>query len=434
MSLLADRPEDSINRAISDWADKKAAYRLFSHSDCDSQKILKCHSDQTNERMKGYPVVLSINDSSYFGFNSKRSISGLGNIGGKSYSSETGEEISSHGFIGHFALAVTEDGLPLGLQGAKFWSRAYESPWDKESERWGELCDQVENLYDSHTKMIYVADREADQFELLYQNQVDKIDFVIRSKADRLIQGKDCYLNWDLGKKESTTIKFNVPAKNEDIEASLKFGKVSFNDPKINRAKHLSRRGIREVSVNVIEIKELNNTSSDALRWVLFTSLEVNDVQDALKIVKYYRQRWHIENFFKVLKGGCCKVENCCLKNFERLERYVASFSVLSWRLYWARHLNTINPEAPAEKILSPVEIEVIKISIKKRNQRPGRKKIIPEVVTVRDAIRYIAGMGGFNGRKGDGEPGIITLWRGFIRLQDKAEFLEEMYKVGKLH
>jgi hypothetical protein len=201
----------------------------------------------------------------------------------------------------------------------------------------------------------------------------------------------------------------------------------------VNRAKQLSRRGIREVKLNVVEVKELNKASKDALRWVLFTSLEVRTVDDALRVIHYYRQRWHIENYFKVLKGGCCKVENCSLRTYERLERYVAAFSILSWRLYWARHINTVDPEAPAEMILSPIEIEVIKIRIDKRNREPGRKKILPHIETVRDAIRYIASLGGFNGRKGDGEPGIMTIWRGFIRLQDKAEMLEEMYEIRKL-
>jgi hypothetical protein len=433
MTLFSERPEDCINRAITDAAAKKAAYRFFSNTDCSTDKILKCHTDQTKLRMQDYKVVLSIHDSSYFGYSSKNSIEGLGNIGGRSTDLD-GNETTGKGFIGHFALAVSEDGLPLGLQGAKFWSRAYDTPWDKESERWSELSDQAEDLYGKDTKMIYIADREADHFELLYQNQVDQIDFVIRSKTDRLVQGKSHYLNWELANKESTTIKFYVPARKKEIEASLKFGEVSFNDPKINRAKQLSRRGIREVNLKVVEVKELGKTSKDSLRWVLFTTLDVKSVDDALRIVHYYRQRWHIENYFKVLKGGCCKVENSSLRTYERLERYVAAFSILSWRLYWARHINTVDPDAPAEMILSPIEIEVIRIRIDKRNQGPGRKKILPHIETVRDAIRYIASLGGFNGRKGDGEPGIMTIWRGFIRLQDKAEMLEEMYQVGKLN
>jgi IS4 transposase len=433
MNILSNRPEDSINRAIGDWKDKKAAYRLFAHSECDSSKILQCHSNQTKERMKGHKVVLSIHDSTYFGFSSKRSIEGLGNIGGSSWDKD-GEQIESHGFIGHYALAVSEEGLPLGVQGVKYWSRHYESPWEKESERWGELCDEVEELYSPETQMIYVADREADQFELLYQAVVDKTDFVIRSKANRLIQGKDYYLQWNLDKKQSVknTIIY-VPARKGEVEVSIKCGEVSFNNPKVQKAKHLERKGIRSVKLNVVEVKEIGNLTKDALRWVLFTSLEVNNEEDALKIVSYYRQRWHIENYFKVLKGGCCKVENCCLKSFEKLERYVAAFSILAWRLYWCRHMNSIEPEAPAETILSPAEREVIRRKIKKRNNLPGVKKIIPDIVTVRDAIRYIASLGGFNGRKGDGEPGIITLWRGFIILQDKAETLEEIYDDLKL-
>lgn len=149
--------------------------------------------------------------------------------------------------------------------------------------------------------------------------------------------------------------------------------------------------------------------------------------EDALKIVNYYKQRWHIENFFKVLKGGCCKVEYASLRTFERLEKYTTAFSVLAWKLYWAKHINEVDPNAPAEFILSPPELKSIELRIKKRNKRKNIKKIMPPVKTVRDAIRFIASLGGFNGRKGDGEPGIITLWRGFMKLQIRAEAFEEI-------
>jgi hypothetical protein len=41
---------------------------------------------------------------------------------------------------------------------------------------------------------------------------------------------------------------------------------------------------------------------------------------------------------------------------------------------------------------------------------------------TVCQAVRWIAQLGGFLGRKGDGEPGITTIWRGWSRLADMAD------------
>ncbi len=295
MNLLSYKPEDCINRAIEDAAGKKAAYRLFSNENCDHEKILRCHIEKTKERMKDHKIVLSIHDSSYFSFKTKRSIKHLGNIGGGSKDPK-GKKIDSHGFIGHYALAVSEDGTPLGLQGVKYWSRYYESPWDKESERWGELQDEVEELYDEDTKMIYLADREADIFELLYQSKTDKIDFVIRSRHDRMIHGNDYYITWTLDKrKRNRDVKFYVPARKEEIEATLKYGVISFNDPKVQRAKHLERKDIKSVKINIVEVKEKCN-SEKRLHWTLLTTLPIKNNEDALKIVNYYRQRWHIEN------------------------------------------------------------------------------------------------------------------------------------------
>lgn len=55
-------------------------------------------------------------------------------------------------------------------------------------------------------------------------------------------------------------------------------------------------------------------------------------------------------------------------------------------------------------------------------------KKAVPTTVpTIREVVRQIAMLGGFLGRKGDGEPGVKTLWQGMQRLRDFVEGMEHM-------
>ena len=52
-----------------------------------------------------------------------------------------------------------------------------------------------------------------------------------------------------------------------------------------------------------------------------------------------------------------------------------------------------------------------------------NRTRVYPDTSpTIREAVRWIAQLGGFLARKGDGEPGPITLWRGWRRLFDLTE------------
>lgn len=141
-------------------------------------------------------------------------------------------------------------------------------------------------------------------------------------------------------------------------------------------------------------------------------------------IVGYYRKRWNIESYYKVLKKGCCDVESCCLQEFDNLEKYLTLFSVIAWRLFWLTHVNRHDPTSLATAILTDSEINTLLVRTYKTTDLSNAPPL-----TTRDAIRLIAKMGGFNGRKGDKEPGVITLRRGWIRLQDKVEMYEIMSK-----
>jgi hypothetical protein len=120
-----------------------------------------------------------------------------------------------------------------------------------------------------------------------------------------------------------------------------------------------------------------------------------------------------------VLKSGCT-VEDCRLEDAERLKPYLTLMSVIAWRLFWLRHINRQTPDAPCTAILADHEWKALYTTI-------HRTPTLPDTVpSVRQAVRSLAQLGGFLGRKGDGEPCITTLWRGWSRLADIAE----MYRI----
>lgn len=423
MESFFKNPDGCINRILKDeTAARKATYRFFGNRNFRSSKVLECHTKMTKQRMKEHKVVLSLHDSSYFSFNTKPSIMGLGNIGGEI---DDGEE--TRGFIGHFSLAVTEEGLPLGLQAAKIWSRAFDSEWEKESERWVETLEEAEKTYSENTEMIYIADRESDQFEILHDAYYRGHKFVIRSKHDRMIQGEDHYLSWHMEKQKILfEIEIDLPEEKTKVAATMKFGEVTINDTNRKSNKKLARAGVRNVNLGVIEVQEKEKREGkEKLKWVLYTNLSLKTKEDALRVINYYRLRWQIENFFKVLKDGCCHVEHASLRSFEKLEGYTMCFAIIAWRMFWMKFLFHTDPDLPAKTILTDTEIEVLKI------RHPD--KVDKRKFTVGEALRLVAMFGGYNNRKGDGPPGNITLWRGFLRVRERAEYHEELVATGRL-
>jgi hypothetical protein len=416
-NLFFRKPDETINKTIINFAQKKGTYRLFSNKNFSSDKILIEHRNATSVRLKNESTALMIHDSSFFSFNSKRSIKGLGNIGGK-----VGEQ-DTHGFIGHYSLAVNPNDVPLGVMGLSTWSRANDGMWDKESDRWAEAILETEKHCPSSTKLIHIADREADQFEVLFSLIKNNKDFIIRSKHDRIIENGDHYLRWHLNKKKNDhEFKIFHTRLKKNVDAVVKYGEIEFFDPgfKLNGLTSVKRK----VVLNILEVSTTNEIEEkDRLHWILLTSLPLRNFGEASKVIDYYKKRWHIENYFKILKDGGCKVERASLRTFERLDKYITLFSVIAWRIYYIKHLAETLPDEDSTISFSEEESLILKIE----NKIDDSKRL-----TMKEALRYIAKMGGFNGRKGDGEPGTVSIWRGLIKLEAKVEmylYLKEKYQ-----
>ena len=98
------------------------------------------------------------------------------------------------------------------------------------------------------------------------------------------------------------------------------------------------------VEVSVVWVTEVNPpVKATPLEWLLITNSKVNDFDQAIQRIRWYRMRWQIEVYFKVLKSGT-KIEHCRLQTQQRLRRYIALMSVIAWRLYWVTMYNRHAP------------------------------------------------------------------------------------------
>lgn len=195
------------------------------------------------------------------------------------------------------------------------------------------------------------------------------------------------------------------PARTATIE--VRSTPVTMPRPKTGVSAYVRHSGISEVRMWAVEAREVQPPRGvEPLRWVLLTSEEVRTFNDAWRIVEWYEKRPLIEEYHKCLKTGC-RVESRQYQTGDRLAPVIGLLSVLAVRLL---QLKTVARDTPEQPALQVVPTSWLKALPMLRNQNKPIK-------TVREFFRGLAGLGGFLGRKGDGEPGWQTIWRGLETL-----------------
>jgi len=432
---LASSPESPINQACGDWANTKAAYRFFQNENVNEKEILHCHVDNTIERMKEFKTILAIQDTSYLNFTDHKKTTGLGMI--SKHLNKSSKLNTSTGLAMHTSFAVSLEGLPLGILDQTIYARKslpegkkntrFTPIEEKESIRWLNSLKQTnEAAVISQVQLVTVCDREGDFYELFEYGNRLRAPLLVRAATDRNINKYGAY---DMGKFEklwstiqalpsSGIIEVEIPARDQKparrAQLETRFGSITMNPPR----QHIRKRtevlpDIHLYAVNVIEKNPA--AGEEALEWMLLTDLQITSFEEAKEKVAWYCLRWRIEVFHKILKSGL-RVEQCRLQTADRLVRYLTIMSVIAWRIYWLTLIARTSSDLPCTAFVCDEEWKVLYSKIKKTKSFPKKPPRIGEVV------KWIANLGGFLGRKGDGEPGVMTLWRGWKRLCDLSD------------
>lgn len=150
------------------------------------------------------------------------------------------------------------------------------------------------------------------------------------------------------------------------------------------------------------------------VQWLLLTTWPVADWAAAARVVWWYTQRWLVERYHFVLKTGC-QAEALQLRSAARLERATAVYCLVAVQVLWLTYLAREQPDRPCTVALDTTEWQALCLV-----SQPGQP--LPQAPPpLQEATRRVAQLGGFLGRRGDGEPGPLTIWRGLGRLRDLA-------------
>lgn len=338
------------------------------------------------------------------------------------------------------ALAMTEDGVPVGLLSQTWWARPYaarrtlrqtkkdrmkKKPAEKETARWLETIERSAERLQSHGCLgWFQLDREADAWPMLCALAASGHWFTVRASWDRRLAeaGDKQYLR---ARMAST-----IPLGDYEVDVPERWGRQPRKARMVIHAAKLTLllrekqngKKPRPLTVHVVWTHEEGTTPprEKPLDWMLLTNAPIDSVEAAREVVAGYSMRWRIEEFHRTWKTGVCDVECNQLRSRDAVVRWATILGVVAVRAERIKRLGREAPERPASDELSEVEIEVLlalKRTIKKRSET------IPDAVpTMAQAALWLADIGGYTGKWSGGPPGTITIGRGLERVRYGAE------------
>lgn len=406
LERLGEHPTASIPNACKGWSEVQAAYRFLAQEQIEWYDILAPHFACTQERMRAEAVVLCIQDTTELDFHGQQ-MQGLGTL---SYPAQRGMYL-------HPTYAVSSaQRVPLGVLDAWMWVRDKSKTASrslpegvKESRRWIEGYERIAEQADDlpQTRLVYMADREGDFIALLARAAElgTPVDWLVRSTHNRKL-ADDSGLLWDEAGTVLGEVRFLLPAR-KGQKAREVCQRIS--------ARRCTLRAPDGTPIEATAVLAQEQDAPDGTKpilWRLLTNRHADTLEQAVELIDWYRCRWEIEVFFDILKNGC-KIEALQLSTIERLELALALFMIIAWRIQWLMRLGRACPEMDCEVVFEREEWQAAYIV--------ARKKVPDTPPSLNTVIRLVARFGGFLGRKGDGEPGVKTIWIGLQRVMDFA-------------
>lgn len=387
--------------------------RFLGNSKVTAERLIEGWSEQTAPAAAGRHV-LAIQDTSEINFhttaNRRR---GLGEIG----------KGHGRGVLVHAMLALDAyNGNCLGLVAGRVWTRKgritiphnKRGLEDKESDRWLCTAAEAKTVLANAAMVTIIGDRESDFYAAWATLPGPNFHLISRAMQDRCLADGSSLFAASEGFAVVDTKSIELPARANRPKRSavlnLRFGKVELQRPRSGLLRHLPKN----VSLTLIELIEPRPPSkAEPLHWRLLTTHEVPDVAAAWRIVNWYKQRWTIEQLWRLLKQQGLRLEESQLTVAERLIKLTAmatKAAAVTLQLLQARDGRSAEP---ASITFPEHEIAVLDAL----NTRVEGKTALQKNPHARHSLDWaswiIARLGGWDGYPSSKPPGPITYKHG---------------------
>jgi hypothetical protein len=413
---LGKHAKGSVLGATGGRSNARGFYRLLGNDRFSPEKLRSWVQKTTAGRLSG--KVLLIQDTSDINLNGHKKTEGLG------FCSE-----HTLGVKIHSCIAVSPEGVPLGLLTQKYETRAVRkdsrTKWElkrrpieeKESYRWLETMRESLVSLPPEAEPITVCDREGDFYELYAEAQSLGADFVIRVIHDRMS---------DTDEKTVTQLRLTEPVgtatvtiprysrngrKAREVEMEVAYRRVTLKKPT-----RIAGDSPGKLGMTLVRISETGK-AGDGIEWILATNTYIESADDCMKIVGYYIRRWQIERFHFVLKSGY-RVEKIQQRTVEKINSMLFIYSVLAMYIMKVTFMARVCPDLPCDVFFDETEWKFLYRIVKKTKKPPVKPYPLSE------AVRYIAELGSYRRAPSDGPPGLKSVWQGLFRLFETVEIL----------
>jgi len=419
---LGSSPAESIPASCENWASTKATYRFCDNDRVDPSEVISAHRQAQQSRVSGGDELLVVSDTTYLTFPRHPGKEGLGDI--------SSSDIDVGGIKLHSSIGIRPDTQQMtGIidqqvlvedqqADTDYITNGKDDPIqvDTQHEKWLRGDRATLEWVPEDVRPIFVHDRGGDSFSLFEEldRERDNTGFIVRANQNRRIwteegdAGKLFGWSSDLAERGRDSIEIQQGGGREarTAEVSIAAGTCELRAPRNNPEQEGS------IEVNVVRVDEVSG-ADDPIQWVLLTTESVSTFDDVLAVIEYYRLRWRIEDWHKVLKTGC-EIEERQLQTWERMEVLLSVYSVIAWKVLELRELARGEDSAAPETLLSDAERAVLETKFPELSGQNAKAYAV-----------HVAKLGGYLDRGSDPPPGWQTMWKGLQKLRMWAEGYE---------
>lgn len=424
-------PAGTVTSVFADDADRQGAYDFLESKHVDPDMLERGVGETLARRCASEERILVPVDGSSLSFVDRTGERGLGAVG--TYAAGgVGLKVIS-------ALALTTDGVPLGLLRQVFWRRPKQRPTNrrpakkrpidkKETRHWLDaVTTSAERIAATPgaPRITFLVDREGDSAAMLCTLVATKQDFIVRGNWDRTVRDAKDERPW----KVRALIGYEKSLGSYDVELAGGPGRTA-------RVANVTLRAVdvlvplkdpttgkrREVKVSAINAREMTGRpdGEEPLDWLLLTNFRVETFTQARAVVSTYALRWRIEEFHRAWKSGHCNVEDSQLRSEQALRKWALVMAAVASRIERIKLLARTKPDLPADTEFSEIELHAL-LLLKRRSKK--KNETIPDSVpTIKQATLWLAELGGYTGKSSGGPPGTITIARGLAKVRSAAD------------
>jgi len=422
-----------VNKFCPTSTEKIGAYRMLGNDSFD-------HNDLANGVYRAckknvHPVhLLCIQDTSEINFSHH-----LGRIDREDKDLGPVRNEDNAGFFCHPMLVIDPSNqIPIGISSIDIWNRSWDKLnrhernyhnqdiKEKESYRWVTSAQKTKELLTKASCITIIGDRESDIYDEFVLIPDHRTHLLIRSSINRKLFGEDQNLFEKLSSSKQRSsyeldIRNNRKREKRKAKMSLKYEKIKIKHPK-NRPLENKPSYVEMWAIEARELPESVPGREDPVLWRLLTTHTIDCVEDALKCVEWYSQRWFIEELFRVLKSKGLAIEESQLETGGGLKKLVVIALQVALTTMTLKLSLSNTHKVNASIIFSKEQLHFLSIYMEKLEGKTEKLKNPYEKGSLQWATWAMGRLGGWSGYQSQGPPGYISIKDGTDRFYDKAD------------